>query len=52
MEGKMHKDFGHLMDKIHAYRGSPNRPDMQPDIAWAIFDVYKKLTAFTGSYKS
>ncbi len=45
------KEFGQIIDKIHDYRGSHYRADMQSDIAWSIFDIYKKLLAFTGSYK-
>ncbi len=46
----LRKDFAELMEKIHAYRCQPSRPDMQPDIAWMIFDVYKKLLAFSGRF--
>ncbi len=46
----LRKDFSELMGKIHAYRSQPGRPDLQPDMAWGIFDLYKKLLGFTGSY--
>ena len=43
------KEFNQIMDKIHAYRSQNHRADMQAEIAWEIFDIYKKLVAFTGS---
>ena len=42
------KEFNQIMDKVHTYRGENHRADMQADIAWAIFEIYKKLAAFTG----
>ncbi len=46
----LRKDFVQLTEKIHAYRCQPGRPDLPPEVAWSIFDVYKKLLGFTGSY--
>ncbi len=46
----LRQDFAELMEKIHAYRCQPDRPDLPPDTAWKIFDVYKKLLGFTGRF--
>ncbi len=41
------KQFNLLIDKIHVYRSQNNPAAMQPEIAWDIFDFFKKLISFT-----
>lgn len=41
------KQFDLLVDKIHAYRSENMPAAMQPEIAWDIFDLFKKLVSFT-----
>ncbi len=46
----LRKGFAEMMEKIHAYRCQPDRPDLLPEVAWSIFDEYKKLLGFTGRF--
>ncbi len=40
-------EFHQLMDEIHTYRESGDRPDLQSSLASTILEMFKKLLSFT-----